>query len=340
MNATHLATLCNMLEYRRPHGSIAEGIFRRRYLMDLPGLTEDAHGNLIVKIGTSPILWSSHTDTVHRSQGVQSLRVNEREHTIRLSRRSKRTSNCLGADDTVGVFLMREMILRGVAGTYIFHYGEESGGIGSSAIRDRDPSTLSHVLYAIALDRHGTSDVITHQFGGRTASDVFARSLASQLPGHYAPTQGIFTDTANYAELIPECTNVSVGYYHEHRETEYVDYAHVGILLEALCEVNADQLTCARDPYAPDPDILYYQTKRDRTHRGRFDSRFDVPLWRDAPSAYLNQLADYDDREICPVCQFVILDPSDDYPLLDDFCTCEGEYTEEDLKFLRYLKGV
>ena len=34
-------------------------------------------------------------------------------------------------------------------------------------------------------------------------------------------TGGSFTDTANYTDIIPECTNLSCGYYNAHTQSEY-----------------------------------------------------------------------------------------------------------------------
>ena len=336
-----LATLAEMLTYCRPHGSIAEGIFRRLYLLSLPDALEDECQNIHVKIGTSPILWSSHTDTVHRAQGRQTLRINSKEHTIRLSRRSKRSSNCLGADDTVGVFLMREMILRGIPGHYVFHYGEEAGGIGSSGIRRARPELFNAALYAIAFDRRGTADVITHQSFGRCASDTFARSLAAQLPGYSPSDRGIFTDTANYDDLIPECTNISVGYYHEHSRGEYVDYAHVGRLLEALCTLDPSLLICERDPsvietYTTYDELYRYPSSSPSSSRRIWD-RYDAspdPRWLD---------------QWCHTCEAPIFDPQCDEDEDDsEWCQCRivGEddvpdpLSDEDAQFLRYLRGL
>jgi hypothetical protein len=320
-----------MLTYCRPHGSVTEGMFRRRYLLDLPGITEDAHGNLHVTIGASPILWSSHTDTVHRAQGMQTLRINAHEQTIRLSRASKRTSSCLGADDTVGVFLMREMILKSIPGHYIFHYGEECGGIGSGDLARKSPHLIDrHTLFAIALDRQGTSDVVTSQYGGDTASDTFAWSLAKQLPGSYRPAPGVYTDTAEYADIIPECSNISVGYYHQHSPREYVDTAHVSRLLDALCAIDADALICERDPNAP----THYASKWDNFYTA------DKPLWHQSP-ATSGALADSD---WCYYCDAPIFD--DTYGPRDsgDYCVCSeddayADLTDEDAKFLRYLRN-
>jgi len=49
--------------------------------------------------------------------------------------------------------------------------------VGSKFIAKRTPALLTGIDYAIALDRKGSRDVITHQFG-RCCSDAFAKSLA------------------------------------------------------------------------------------------------------------------------------------------------------------------
>ena len=124
-------TLLDMLTYARPRASESEAQFIARFLAPLPGWSVDAFGNGHVIIGESPILWSCHTDTVHRFSGRQTIHVDPVTSIATLSRRSrKRGASCLGADDTVGVFLCHQMILAGIPGHYIFHYGEESGGIG------------------------------------------------------------------------------------------------------------------------------------------------------------------------------------------------------------------
>jgi len=159
-------------------------------------------------------------------------------------------SSCLGADDTAGVFLMTEMIARNVPGRYVFHFGEERGCVGSEALVRENPAWLADIKIAIALDRKGTQDVITHQ-GGRTCSDDFARDLAQGIGMGYAPSdQGIYTDTERYASVVPECTNVSVGYEGAHTSREYLDARHVIALLARLCALDARVLGVYRDPLA------------------------------------------------------------------------------------------
>jgi hypothetical protein len=266
-------TLLNMLTYARPAGSRSEERFRNRWLLNLPGAVLDVYDNIHVEIGTgSRVIWSSHTDTVHREGGRQRIAVSP-HNVVSLADGSR--SNCLGADDTVGVYLMREMILANVPGYYVFHHGEECGGIGSSALAMNQPRWFARFDMAIALDRQGTGDIVTHQFGGRTASDRFAWSLAAaieridRLP--FAPTQGVYTDTAEYADLIPECTNISVGYAGQHSREERVLLSFVDRMVGVLCQLDTADLVIERHPGDDDRG----------TARRSWDR--DLPLDEDGP---------------------------------------------------------
>ena len=216
-------TLGQMIRTRRPQGSKTERQFIRRFISPL-GVESDKSGNLIKRIGdNSPVMWSCHTDTVHRKGGEQPVQY--ANGIISLAPNSN--SNCLGADDTAGVWLMREMILAQVPGLYIFHRAEEVGGIGSRHIAANTPKILSNTHYAIALDRKGTNSVITFQSGGRCCSDAFANDLGKRLGDYSVDSFGLFTDTANYMKLVPECTNISVGYTGEHSSSERLNVAHL-----------------------------------------------------------------------------------------------------------------
>jgi hypothetical protein len=150
---------------------------------------------------------------------------------------------------------MINMIRRNVPGLYIFHAAEEVGGLGSDYIAKQTADLLDGIQYAIAFDRRGTTSIITHQ-GSRCCSDGFAHALADQLGGSYGlDTGGTFTDTANYTHLIPECTNISVGYYSAHQATEYLDVSFAAWLLERLCALDINALPVLRD--TSDHDLSY-----------------------------------------------------------------------------------
>lgn len=246
-------TLADILSLRRPHRSQTESDFVRDFI-DPTGVRADEIGNRILRIGSAPILWSAHTDTIHRHGGTQAIRRDG--DSILLAKKSK--SDCLGADDGAGIWLMLEMIAAGVEGLYVFHRGEECNGIGSSFIVHETPELLDGIQAAIALDRKGYNSVVTHQYG-RCCSDSFALSLAAGLGFHYVPdATGLFTDTANYTELVPECTNISVGYHHAHSSAESLDFGFLVALRDSLLRLDLSALTIERDPSDPgEAEIVY-----------------------------------------------------------------------------------
>jgi hypothetical protein len=245
-----LQTIVAMLGYKRPAGSKTERAFIREWLRPL-GLHQDKAGNLYKRIGDSPVLWSCHTDTVHKGGGAQMVVIKDGIATV-----ASRNSNCLGADDTAGVWLMREMIRSERPGLYVFHRAEEIGGHGSQYIANKFPALLEQSSIAVAFDRRGTQSVITHQWGGRCCSDAFAYSLGNALGmGHRPDDGGTFTDTANYMDKISECTNLSVGYFDEHRKTESLDTSYLIELRDRLLAVDGRDLIISRDPNAYDDDL-------------------------------------------------------------------------------------
>lgn len=247
---SRLQTLIDMHSYCRPMGSKTEQAFIDKYIACLPNAEPDAHGNWHVTVSDAPVLWSCHTDTVHHEEGIQRVDYRPKTGVLKLHKKEK-ISNCLGADCSAGVFLMTEMIKAKVPGHYVFHYGEEHGCIGSRKLAQYHADFLQQFQFAIALDRGGSADIITHQSFGRTASDEFAVSLAEQLGGYYKPCDGgIYTDTNEYAELIPECSNVSVGYSGAHSYNEQLDTRHLLALLDRLLALDVTQLVAARDPKA------------------------------------------------------------------------------------------
>jgi len=253
-NKHNLGDLLDMHTFMRPAGSQTEAKFIAKYVSSIPGAYKDEHGNWHVVVGDAQVIWSCHTDTVHRTPGIQTLNYDPDSGLLKLSKRAKaHGSNCLGADDTAGVWLCREMISRAVEGHYIFHYGEECGGYGSTALAYSDEKMLKQYKMAIALDRGGTGDVVTHQWGEQTASNIFALSLAIALAEadpelDYMPHPGVYTDTAEYAGIISECSNLSVGYDHQHSQREVLDTRHLFKLLEGLCKIDLSVVDVDRDP--------------------------------------------------------------------------------------------
>ncbi|NDB70229.1 MAG: M28 family peptidase, partial [Methylocystaceae bacterium] len=250
-------TLWDMLQTMRPANSKAENAFIKKYLDSIKGMKKDSYGNRYIRIGTAPIAWSCHTDTVHKESGSQRITYNKNRGTISLSKFEAKAS-CLGADDTAGVWLMLELIKRKKEGLYIFHRAEEIGGLGSDYIANKTPELVAGIQAMIALDRKGTDSIITHQMGGRCSSDAFAASIADQLAGFRSDSTGSFTDSANYMALVPECTNLSVGYEAAHSPQESLDYFHLLALRDSLLELDYSKLIIDRTPATDDYSDDYW----------------------------------------------------------------------------------
>jgi hypothetical protein len=254
-----ISELLEMLTFKRPANSKTHDDFVDRFILPI-GARFDTYGNSWVEVkkpdgADSPVLWSCHTDTVHRDEGRQKL---SRGSWPLVTLKPGETANCLGADDTAGCWLMLQMIRAVVPGLFIFHMDEEIGGLGSGWIADH--RLLKDIKFAIALDRRGTESIITHQGGERTCSDVFAYSLARGLNLTRAglgkwqlDSGGIFTDTANYTDLVGECTNISVGYYNEHTAAESLDVDHLLDFLNSLTRLDQSALVASREPGDTDP---------------------------------------------------------------------------------------
>ncbi len=260
----HEAELLQMLTYCRPHDTDTEREFVERFITPTGALPVRTTTGLIAAYEVDiphpdgsrcRTLFSAHVDTVHHMGGRQIVTHDPFMGLVYVDK----DASCLGADDGAGVWLLLRMIEAKVPGTYLFHRGEERGGIGSSAM-SRDPHISERLRgydHAIAFDRRGTSDLITHQRGGtRGCSDAFANELCARLNGgglSYAPCDGgTFTDTANYFQLIPECINLSVGYEMEHTSNETLDLQH----LYALALVACDPRTWADLPVKRDPVVI------------------------------------------------------------------------------------
>ena len=269
-----IRTMVDIHTYCRPHNSATIDEFVEKflevrfahlqpyYLNGVHATTQETQPYaLVIEVDdTSRTLFSAHVDTVHSYSGRQIVDY-DKDMAILMKPTAKREQfgDCLGADDGAGVWLLIQMIEAGVPGVYHFPYGEERGGVGSSGIADDHPDFLKRFDRAIAFDRKGTTDIITHQAAGRCCSDAFAKELASRLnqTGNklsMAPDNGgIFTDTANYTHIIAECSNVSCGYEGAHSSGEFLDVEFLMKLRDACLQIVWEDLPIERDPKVIDP---------------------------------------------------------------------------------------
>lgn len=246
-----IATLQRALSVKRPNESQTTAVFTQWLQDRLPeGLpaSYDGAGNLHVDarlIAEHKTLFVAHVDTVHHVEGKNKI--------TKTAERWSANGAALGADDGAGCAMIMHLLHAGVPGYYIFTQGEECGGIGAKFVAKNMPGLLSEFDRAIAFDRKGIDSVISHQGYGRCCSDVFAEALSGALNRDdrmmYLPDDtGVYTDTAEFTDIIPECTNISVGYYHEHGDREYIDVLHFQALADAVTGFDWDELPTSRDP--------------------------------------------------------------------------------------------
>lgn len=243
--------IIEFLSYKRPEGSKGQRAFTARYL-NFKGQNSwtDAAGNIFLDLRSDArhkTLFVAHTDTVHHTDGRQTIIHNKGKLTV-----DPRTSNCLGADDGAGVLMLLHLIRCRVPALYVFTVGEERGGIGAKFLVKDAPKLLAEFDRAVAFDRRGSSSVITHQGMGRCCSNDFADALSDQLSNDrlmFAPdSTGVYTDTAEFTDIIPECTNISIGYLNEHTARESLDLTHLFCLMEQAALVDWDGLPTSRNP--------------------------------------------------------------------------------------------
>ena len=203
----------------------------------------DQHGNYFIKIGESRTIFSSHLDTACKEHTSVS-------HVFRDNMIETDGKTILGADDKAGMTIMLWMMLHNIPGLYYFFIGEEVGCIGSG-LASKYGDFKGKYDRMISFDRRGLDSVITYQSSSRCCSDDFGRQLAKQLNksglSYKTDDTGVYTDSAEFVDIIPECTNLSVGYYKEHTTSEKQDIEHLQKLAKACLLVNWEDLVTRRD---------------------------------------------------------------------------------------------
>ena len=246
--------LIGAISIKRPAGSHTEGQFAAAIAMGGATLIDQA-GNLHFDMrkqggGMSRTMFTAHTDTVHNSrcEGLNPYKLVV-ENGVE---KALADGDVLGADDGAGCAILMAMMAAKVPGYYIFFREEECGGNGSDKLAKDYQGLLKEFDRAIAFDRKGYGDIITHQMTGRCCSDEFAQALSDRLnyadeTFMYSPDDGgSFTDTANLVYDIPECTNVSVGYFAQHTVKEEQNITFLQQLAAACCQIDWETLPVVR----------------------------------------------------------------------------------------------
>lgn len=238
-----------LTKFTYPHGK------EHQLLHQLPeGYQEDGLGNYYIQIGETPsTMFTCHLDTVDKTQ----TRV---KHVFDGNIIRTDGKSILGADDKAGMTVILYMIQKQVTGLYYFFIGEEVGCIGSKKLADTWTKTefSKYIKKVVSFDRRGTDSIITYQMFGRCCSDEFAQELANRMnaTGNKMKMElddtGILTDSAKFVKLVPECTNISVGYQNEHTGKESQDIEFLRRLCNTVVKVDWETLPVKRDALEED----------------------------------------------------------------------------------------
>ncbi len=272
-----------------------------KYLKDLipKNFKKDTFGNYYHIIGNPDTIFTSHLDTVVSGDD---RKVN---HVIEHGLIKTDGSSTLGADDKAGVVLMLFMIEHNIPGLYIFFLSEENGCVGSGNLTKKlqnkkyqkikltnengkekevemyfpSDALYSKIRKVISFDRMGYDSIITHQMGQRCCSDIFAKSLADELNHHgfsYTLDEtGTYSDSAEFADIYPECTNISVGYFGQHTVNETQDIEFLEKLANTCVKVNWNNLIVSRDPRDIEYIDTYYTKSNDKNRRYIYDDKLE-----------------------------------------------------------------
>jgi len=277
-------------------------------------LKKDQFGNYYHIIGNSSTMFTAHLDTVGGDKDIKHV-FDDEKGLIKTD-----GTSILGADDKTGVVILLYMIEHNVPGFYLFPVGEEVGCIGSGKltlhmtknskktnvkinnenVELKIPKGIyNNITKVISFDRMGYSSVITHQMDQRCCSDEFGNALANELNkygfDYSLDDSGLYSDSAEFAGIYPECTNLSVGYFAQHTVNEVQDIEFLESLCDACTKVNWENLPIARNPNDVEFLDTYYnqwggrgsgKTKSgyDKRHQYIFDDEFD-----DSPADYLKE---------------------------------------------------
>jgi hypothetical protein len=159
-------------------------------------------------------------------------------------------NSILGADDRAGIAVLLHLIRNKVPGRYVFFTGEEAGRVGST-VAEQD-GIADDIDRVICWDRYGEGSIITHQMRERCCSNEFVTALSQEYGRQglvLAPdNKGTFTDSYSFVNSVPECTNISVGYYQAHTRSESQNARFLVEMAEASVLIDWEGLPVARDP--------------------------------------------------------------------------------------------
>jgi hypothetical protein len=161
-------------------------------------------------VGTIPVAVVAHMDTVFSSPPADWSIFHDAVNGVYWSPYG------LGADDRAGVFAIIKLLHEGYRPSVILTLGEEKGGIGARHLIENHPAAESNLYFLVELDRQGYNDCVFYQCDNPEFLEFIERF-------GYTTDFGTFTDISFICPTWGIAgVNLSVGYYNEHSEAEFL----------------------------------------------------------------------------------------------------------------------
>ena len=183
----------------------------------------------IVAEGSIPICLVAHLDTVNENPPEEIFYDQEQ--------RVMWSPDLLGADDRAGVYAIIRILSDGYRPHIIFTTDEEKGCAGASTLVTQEPNCPLEKIKAIfQLDRRGSEDCVFYDCD----NPDFVKYIESF---GFVEAHGSFSDISVIApEWEVAAVNLSVGYYNEHTNHEYLRLNELETTIERV-----EQMLAAAD---------------------------------------------------------------------------------------------
>lgn len=163
--------------------------------------------NYLYVKGTLPVCLVAHLDTVHIKLPTQIYYDAVLGNLF--------SPQGIGGDDRCGVYIILELVKRGLRPSIIFCCDEEIGAIGAAEFT-KVYGTIKNVNWFLEFDRKGRNDVVCYDDDNEELTQVFEKF-------GFKKQYGSFSDISELAPFYKiSAVNVSSGYYNPHTNQEYI----------------------------------------------------------------------------------------------------------------------
>lgn len=171
--------------------------------------------------GKNPLLLCAHVDTVFLYPPIHIY--TDKEAKVMWAPAG------LGADDRAGVYAIIQILESGFTPSVLFTTDEEIGCIGSQQlVQDFPKCPFNNITSIVQLDRQGYAEAVFYNCNNKIFEDWICTF-------GFKKEKGTFSDIS----VLCPCwgiagVNLSVGYYNEHSQTEYLKWEQLEYTIEKV----------------------------------------------------------------------------------------------------------